>query len=863
MIREIQKITCWVILLLSIHTPFSAKASVDTVKTNKYEKWEFESGTSYSYHLGAADIIYDYEKGLLKDKRIIGEIQKYYKQEIVKESYPDANSRGNNFRYIYINNNKVVLSEYNELNEEQLKKCKSYILTSTHPPRYNLPNGNLGTELFYPEDAPKFRPGYKNFDFENRVNSGLLYIQGAALFFDPASGYLIHWRFSPGEMQEAFIRYAKYKNCDRIIPTETQKMEYAIKASANPGEVKLDGSSTVEIVATLYEYPEGSDKASIPLAGKMVDFIINEQNGITPGKLSTLSAITNTNGQAFVVFTAPDSELLGKATLLVNTATVTAKSKDYGCEDMAYIRFIADKGKVTVEPSIGGITSSRGIVPPDKRFPALIRAYIEDENLKPKTNAEITFTIAGDNSYGLLRGEDGKESKKIVSKTDANGIAEVQYIFTDKNIPEKPVSDRIEINSKGLAMTLNAEISIGLNIVFDSVENGYEGKGVINAGEEIPLRVKIRDAWNPELDLNEVLNYWGFGNKTGNDMTFVRLEVEKLGSVPDYLLDHLQITKYPEQPFAEIMTVKSFKDKGELNMLWMPESTLKTYRGYPRICPKAAGTSYYEARVFLTDNQGKVIFPVNHPASKSFLTINTGVDADKFKIFINLNPFGPHSKYTQALREALAYKYGTVISIVDALDAINRGDVEGLYGLLFGEIKGAILDKVKSKSAFNEEIVEGYSKIALAEKIHFDILRDRSGYLAQLDAAVFKQLSNVFNANPCQIIILTGVGTQKLFEDLKASQPEDSKSDETKETATIKDKLKVAAEVTGKVASNTIKQIGNVIRGSGKEIPVKEGAFVNDDKRKTISFKNGATTIYLIPTGMNVRYENAFEIKKY
>ncbi len=107
------------------------------------------------------------------------------------------------------------------------------------------------------------------------------------------------------------------------------------------------------------------------------------------------------------------------------------------------------------------------------------------------------------------------------------------------------------------------------------MENAYEGKGEINAGEEIPLRVYIKHVDYPDLDLMEFFYYWGARNKTGNTELQVKFEVENISTVPKSLLDQLKLEKYPPEKFSENLRVKSFKDKGIYNMLWVPKHPWK------------------------------------------------------------------------------------------------------------------------------------------------------------------------------------------------------------------------------------------------------------------------------------------------
>ncbi len=671
---------------------------------------------------------------------------------------------------------------------------------------------------------------------------------------------------------EAFIEASEeVLGSKRVIPliygmeqNDLIVKDYAIKMSATPIEIKPDGKSTAEISAQLYEFYPDVDLPSKPLQGKKLSFKVDRQQGITPGTISDSTATTDADGIARVTLTAPEMEYLSTAKLLVNTSTVTAKSADYNCEEMTFIRFSLGKGRIFAEPSIDGIVSSKAIVPPDNRFPALIRALYEDDNLNPLKNIEVTFSIRNEKDPGLLLDKDGKTGRTLVVKTGNDGYAEINYIYDSNVQPEKPLTVEVEAISKEIPLPLVASVAVGLNIVFESVENAYEGKGQINAGEQIPLRIKIKDAWNPEIDVSEIMSYWGTGGVRGDVMTFAKLEINQLGDVPDYLLDHYKVEKWKiEEPFTEFMRVRSFKDKGALNMLWMPESTLKGYQGYPRVKPTKSGTYYYELKLTLVDSKGNTLFQFNHPAQIACLTLNTGISAETMDLFINLNPFLPHDKRLQLLREILAFKCGTVVSVLDALDAINRGNTDDLWFLLFGELKSAMLNKVGEKSADAKLMVDSYSKLTLAEKITQNILQDKEGILAKTDKAVFAQLKRAFSTVGGQVVVLIGEGNQKLFVDKNApANSAASKPEEKKGLSLFKGNVNISLSGISKKTNETLGSIAKAVKGGSDEIPAGDD-FVTDKKLKTSALKRGNVSVYIIPDGMRVRSENASEMKIY
>ncbi|NQU35910.1 MAG: Ig-like domain-containing protein, partial [Bacteroidetes bacterium] len=426
----------------------------------------------------------------------------------------------------------------------------------------------------------------------------------------------------------------------------------AITASTYPREVKTDGKSTTEITAILFEYTPGTDIPSTPISGKTVQFSINEQYGIVPGTLNTESAVTDINGQVKVIYTAPMGDSLQKTDKKIVSTAVNVFCDELNVEELAYISFASDKGEVRVSPPYKGIVSNQGIVPPDSRFPALITVSLEDDHLEPMPNTEVSVIIKGDKPLGKIRSENGEEGISLNLISDSKGDLEFQYFYAVDTPPDKPVTEIIEIKTPEMAIPIRAYVTIGLNIVFELVENAYEGKGELNAEEKIPIKIKIKDAWNPEIDLTSIINYWSIGKKTGDNSLNVKLDIENISTVPQYLMEQIKLQNYPEPAFSENMAIKSFKDKKIYNILMLKESSLKDYMGYPKINPTVVGNHYYEASITLVDDQGQEVFQTKHPAHKALFNVETGMAADAMQIFFISNPFATETKDAKLLATA-------------------------------------------------------------------------------------------------------------------------------------------------------------------------------------------------------------------
>ncbi len=636
-----------------------------------------------------------------------------------------------------------------------------------------------------------------------------------------------------------------------------RRTRIAIEASTNPREVKTDGESTVEITVSLFEYTPNTDLPSTPVEGKKITFSINEQYGITPGTINTTTVVTDIYGEAKIIYTAPTGEALQQTNELINTATVNVACEEYNVEELAYIGFASDKGVVKVDPPIRGIVSNEGIVPPDSRFPASITVNLEDDRLKPMPNTKVDVKIVGNKPLGILKSDDGQEGVSLSLVSDPMGDLEIQYLYNAIKPPDKPVTEIIEIKTADMAMPLRAYINIGLNLVFDVVENAYEGKGIVNTGEKIPLRIRVKDTWYPKVNLEPILKYWGSGNKAGDIRLDVNLEIEKISTVPKYFLEQVKLENYPEEPFIHNMNVRSFKDKKVYNMLWLPSYSLEDYKGYPRISPTTIGNHYYEAHITLVDSEGKEVFPSKHPARKALFNLQTGLPAEEMHIFFINNPFNTESKDAKLLATALdVMGFGAILSVTDALYKINNGDTEGLYNALFSEVKGVIFEKVGEQSAYNQLAVDLYSGMALAEKVGFEIVHDKTGTLTQIEGSIFKSLYETFQWDKGQIVILVGDGNQILMEEVELSPNEEQLNK-------VKSIFNMNEPIPGSGTNNKPDKLLAAMESNKNVIPASENKYISDKKRNTTSIKSGSITVYIIPSNMKVKAKNHIEIKRF
>ena len=641
-----------------------------------------------------------------------------------------------------------------------------------------------------------------------------------------------------------------------------EKRVYAIKAESEKKEIKPDGITQIAVSAQLYSYISGDKTSSRPIEGKSLNFEIVSTENIKPGKLSSSTGKTDYDGKVTFTYTAPSAQTLEEMSPSNRTGTsIRILSEEFNIEDQVYFTFMTDNGKIWVEPGTG-ILPDTGYIPADKRYPAYISANFYDENMEPLANSEVLFSIKGENPAGMLRVADGREGRELKVRTDANGVAGVQYYYAASAPPKSRLTETIEAKTANMTTPFKAYVSTGLNLVIDNAKSGFETSTEINAGEEVPLKITVRDEWNPELDLSGILNYWGMGGNTGNNRLFIKLEIEKQGFVPKYLLDLTGETNFPESPYLELLYPKSAG--GIKNLLYISEYSSKK-AGFPSVKPLFSGINNYEVRVSLADEKGNKVFESPNPRRYAFLSIPTNVPADAFSVWFASNPLGPNTETARFARMLLSTVslgdyggFGSILSLADAAFAINSGDSEALTGIFLSEIKGQVFGDISNKEGLTGELFGLYNNISIAEQYTSFGLTTYSdiGLVAQTESKVLSEIARAGLKSGLKLVVLKGDGQQKLFIDTKPEQ-------ESKFSKTLKDNIKIDITGIDKKASEIIGKLGIKLKNSSTEVPVAEERFFNDPKLKTYSLKKGKVSVYFIPANAEAISENAVEMKIY
>lgn len=640
----------------------------------------------------------------------------------------------------------------------------------------------------------------------------------------------------------------------------------ALRLVAAGRDLVPDGQSTLEMTATLYEYLPGKDDSARPLAGAAVTFTVIETYGVQPGTLSPARVLTDANGQARVTYTAPEAAALRALPSALPSAMIMARAVAQEMEDGVSVYFRAQRGEAWAEPAMG-IHSSTAVVPPDRRYPALITARIEDADLEPLADEWILFSIPGDAPRGLLRNRQGQEATSVMARTDRRGLAEVQYFYAANEAPSSPTREKVQISSKQMARPAEVEISTGLNLVFERIESAYEGRGIVNAGESVPLRITVRDEWNPGLDIHQILSFWGPGGSWGDTPRLeLNLEIENLATVPNYLLDALRLESHGEPRYSALVAVRAFEQSGVRNILWERESSLRTY-GFPRVRPPFSGENTYHLRVALVDTAGQPIHAHAHPRSTAFLGVPTDLPADALSLFLLTNPLGPHTPEARLARTILSTfslkiggtswgGFGLLVALADAAHAINTGDTQALLELAVGEIKGQVFGDIADGQSSMAGKFTSYNNLTIAEKYASLALtsHDDQGLVTQIEARIIAEIASASLRGGRRLVILYGDGSQALRP--AAAEP-------TKRPVLPPAAKSFLSRVARDIAE-TAELVELVENLAGDAVapalfPSTEGQIIEDPATGVTSLKRGGLSLYLLPP--DLKYQ-AVETKR-
>jgi hypothetical protein len=605
-----------------------------------------------------------------------------------------------------------------------------------------------------------------------------------------------------------------------------------LEAKASPGALRPDGDSRSVITVSVKERAEDTDVAPRPRAGAAVSFELVASDGFVAGSLSASQAVTGPDGAASVTFTAPEREASGKGK--VRRAEVKVASN--GVEDRVFVDLLSDEAKLTVSPALDGASVPTALIPADKRFPASLTAVLSDRDGRPRKGESVTFSLEAKEPRGLLRAGAGASGPSVTAETDENGVARALYVYEGPPVEDKPWEESVLISAKDLPEPLRAGVSVGMKLAISRVRSMHEGKGMLNAGETVPLEIAVKDKLHPQVrDLEKVLAHW-VGNADGAPGLAVRLFIRPEGNVPDYLVEQLLLKTWPPEPFKDLVSARFIEKFGE-TLLWVAAG--QDYEGMPRVRPRFTGENYYSIRAGLVErDNGKAVG--SKPGGSCFLTLKAGPWADAGRIFLVDDPFGEHTPEAKLFRQVLKLAgAGVVLDLTEVAALANKGDVDKLAELAITAAKDKLMGMVSDK--INEKADEYLSKLA-----------ERLGEEAAAAYAAVTMVQEVMGKaeealeTADETLLAAGYDAAKL-----AGAEREAPEGRDPFVAKIMDKVRL----TGKRL--LISTAGELLDKEGKPLPGMGKVAVSD--RGVVALKKDGLCIYIVPTDLELAPGQRFE----
>lgn len=137
---------------------------------------------------------------------------------------------------------------------------------------------------------------------------------------------MLHHRYAPALLLVAALASAcTLQEPESPLPTGPATLSLALNVSATPDILPEDGVSQ-SIIKIVARGPDGEPLANVPLR---IDTVVGSTI-IDTGILSARNVTTNANGEASVIFTAPDAPLTGVDTGTVVQISVRQIGSDFG-----------------------------------------------------------------------------------------------------------------------------------------------------------------------------------------------------------------------------------------------------------------------------------------------------------------------------------------------------------------------------------------------------------------------------------------------------------------------------------------------------------------------------------------------------
>jgi hypothetical protein len=512
-----------------------------------------------------------------------------------------------------------------------------------------------------------------------------------------------------------------------------------LEVEAQPDDLRPQQEGPVAIQVSLSHRPGEPGAPTEPIGGAVLSAAIAHPQHAALGTIIP-QATTDSQGRALLEYRPPPRD---KMPAEVDRVAITVGCPALELEETVYVDFLAANGRVFMSPHFGATVSKQAVIPADPRFPASLEVVIEDDGMRGLPAAPVTIAIAGDTPRGLLRLPDGSEGISLTAATDGEGRVRAEYRYTGPADLAEPWLETLTITSPQLSRPLTATVSVGLDLAIAGLDHRVAPGSEVNAGDEVPLLITVRDAFRPEArHLGRVLGHWGAG--TSSDSLSLQLDIVSAGVSAQYFYERLALGNYDNPPVSTRVQLKDLEDGR--SALWLPSESLVA--GWPRVRPLFSGANSYCATVGLlagpsAEPEAAQALPERWRSNnRALFTLPAGLPANEFLIFYLEDPFGEHTREARVFRQVLKLMGGgAILDCSEIATHVGKGD----FAKVGEALALAGCDKLLELAGEGAFDLDAVSQELLVRYLAMSEMQDTAGaYLAIGDELVGEELRDNF-----------------------------------------------------------------------------------------------------------------------
>ncbi len=265
----------------------------------------------------------------------------------------------------------------------------------------------------------------------------------------------------------------------------------SVKADIN--NLKADGSSSSLLTISLFDKSTGNNSSRTPLKVKSITVKNVPYNGRPVGNLSNRTIITDNNGSAQVIYTAPDKEDIPPGP--VPRAEIIVRCDDLNVQETLYIDLFAGES-IKIKPAYT-------ILPAHKDYKNELTFRFENPD---KDWGKVYKAIIKNNSgHGRFISASEEMPRKELTIDATSGTDNVITYFWDGPQPaDSAIEEQVSIEIPDLELSGTLTFSVGIDLMADEVAVSW--KPPFQPFLTIPIHVYIRDRFHPDADIEKMFS---------------------------------------------------------------------------------------------------------------------------------------------------------------------------------------------------------------------------------------------------------------------------------------------------------------------------------------------------------------------